>query len=156
MLSFNGIHRVNSQGIFNVPYGYRDYLDPCDVSKIHLISTRLSSTELRIGDFESTVVDAKAGDFIYFDPPYTVAHGNNGFIKYNAHIYSWRDQIRLATFAYELAQRGCRILVSNADHPSIQELYSKFKMERIIRSSSIAASQEHRHKVTECIFYNEE
>jgi DNA adenine methylase len=101
-------------------------------------------------------MDAKVGDFIYFDPPYTVAHGNNGFIKYNAHIFSWRDQIRLASFAQDLAKRGCKVLVSNADHPSIRELYSSFKMQTISRTSAIAASEEYRHKVTECIFYNEE
>lgn len=155
-LSFNGIHRVNLQGNFNVPYGYKEYLQPCDASKIYAVCACLSSVELRHGDFELTVTDAKAGDFIYFDPPYTVAHGNNGFLKYNAHIFSWSDQIRLATIAQDLAKRGCRILVTNADHPSILELYSCFKMQRILRSSAIAASQEYRRKVTECIFYNEE
>ena len=155
-LSFNGIHRVNLQGNFNVPYGYKEYLDPCDAIKILAVSACLSSVELRHGDFELTSMDAKAGDFIYFDPPYTVAHGNNGFLKYNARIFSWSDQIRLATVAYDLAERGCRVLVSNADHPSIQELYSCFKMYRISRSSAIAASGEYRRRVTECIFYNEE
>ena len=155
-LSFNGIHRVNLQGNFNVPYGNKKHIDPCDASKILAVSRRLSSVDFRHGDFELTAMDAKVGDFIYFDPPYTVAHGNNGFIKYNAHIFSWRDQIRLATFAQDLAKRGCKVLVSNADHPSIRELYSSFKMQTISRNSAIAASEEYRHKVTECIFYNEE
>ncbi len=78
-------------------------------------------------------MNAKVGDFIYFDPPYTVAHGNNGFLKYNAHIFSWSDQIRLATIARDLAKHGCHVIVSNADHPSILELYSCFKMQRIMR-----------------------
>jgi DNA adenine methylase len=81
----------------------KEHLDPCDTSKIFAVNAYLSSTELLEGDFESTVTDAKAGDFIYFDPPYTVAHGNNGFIKYNARIFSWSDQIRLATLAHNLA-----------------------------------------------------
>jgi len=155
-LSFNGIHRVNSQGHFNVPYGYKEHLQPSDADKIFAVSACLSSAELRYGDFESTVMDAKAGDFIYFDPPYTVSHGNNGFLKYNAHIFSWSDQTRLAMIAHELAQRGCHVIVSNADHPSILELYSSFKMQRIMRSSAIAASSEYRRNVTECLFYNEE
>ncbi len=155
-LSFNGIHRVNLQGKFNVPYGYKEYLDPCDATKILTVSTCLSSAELLEGDFESAVIDAKAGDFIYFDPPYTVAHGNNGFLKYNARIFSWSDQIRLAKTAHDLAERGCKVLVSNADHPSILELYRGFKMHRITRSSAIAASGEYCRKITECIFYNEE
>ena len=155
-LSFNGIHRVNLQGNFNVPYGYKEHLEPCDVSKIFAVSACLSSAELLEGDFESAVIDAKAEDFIYFDPPYTVAHGNNGFLKYNARIFSWSDQTRLATLAHNLAERGCKVLVSNADHPSILELYSYFKMRKITRPSAIAASGEYRRAVTECIFYNEE
>lgn len=155
-LSFNGIHRVNLQGKFNVPYGYKEYLNPCDATKILQASTLLSSAELLYEDFESAVNNAKTGDFIYFDPPYTVAHSNNGFLKYNDRIFSWSDQIRLATMALNLAERGCKVLISNADHPSILELYRSFKMHRITRTSAIAASGEYRRQITECIFYNEE
>jgi DNA adenine methylase len=155
-LSFNGLHRVNLQGKFNVPYGYKEYLNPCDATKILHVSTLLSSAELLDEDFETSVSKAKAGDFIYFDPPYTVAHSNNGFLKYNARIFSWNDQIRLATIALNLAERGCKVLISNADHPSILELYRSFRMYRITRSSAIAASGEYRRQITECIFYNEE
>jgi len=155
-LSFNGIHRVNLQGKFNVPYGYKDYLNPCDAPKILHVSKLLSSAELLDEDFEATVSNAKAGDFIYFDPPYTVAHINNGFLKYNDRIFSWSDQIRLATTALHLAERGCKVVISNADHPSILELYRSFRMYRITRSSAIAASGEFRRPITECIFYNGE
>ena len=58
-LSFNGIHRVNLQGKFNVPYGYKEYLDPCDTAKILQTSTLLSSAELLAEDFESAVSEAK-------------------------------------------------------------------------------------------------
>ena len=155
-LSFNGIHRVNLQGKFNVPYGYKEYLNPCDATKILQASTLLSSAELLDEDFESAVSKANSGDFIYFDPPYTVTHSNNGFLKYNDRIFSWSDQIRLATIALNLAERDCKVLISNADHPSILELYRSFKMYRITRASAIAASGEYRRQITECVFYNEE
>ena len=58
--------------------------------------------------------------------------------------------------ALHLAERGCKVLISNADHPSILELYRSFKMHRITRASAIAASGEYRRNITECIFYNEE
>jgi len=153
-LSFNGIHRVNAQGLFNVPYSYNADAQPCDANKIHAISTLLSTASLCEGDFESTVADAQEGDFIYFDPPYTVAHSNNGFLKYNAHIFSWSDQVRLAIVARDLAERGCHVLISNADHYSIRDLYDYFKPEIVTRASSIAASNEHRRKITECVFHN--
>jgi DNA adenine methylase len=153
-LSFNGIHRVNLQGQFNVPYGHKKHLQPCDPARIRAASRVLSSARLLCDDFESAVTNAAAGDLVYLDPPYTVAHGNNGFVKYNARIFSWNDQVRLASVARKLARRGCHVIVSNADHPSIQELYPNFQRKKIIRQSVIAASKKKRRAVTECIFFH--
>ena len=153
-LSFNGIHRVNLRGEFNVPYGYKYHVKPCDPPKIRAVSRVLSSAALICGDFESAVRDADTGDLVYFDPPYTVAHGNNGFIKYNAEIFSWADQLRLAQVAIDLSQRGCYVFVSNADHESIRDLYRDFATIDVVRNSVVAASKAYRRKVTECIFWN--
>src|SRR5437762_8045483 len=98
-LSFNGIHRVNTLGKFNVPYNNKLETQICDPEKIRAVSRSLAASKIVLGDFELTVSSAVKGDFIYFDPPYTVAHKNNGFVKYNAQIFSWNDQMRLATIA---------------------------------------------------------
>lgn len=153
-LSFNGIYRVNLRGEFNVPYGHKTYLAVCDPVKIYTASAALSSSRLLCADFEASLADAEKGDLVYLDPPYTVAHGNNGFVKYNAKIFSWNDQLRLARVATELDQRGCHVVISNADHPSIERLYSNFRVRRISRASVIAASAGYRRSITECIFYN--
>ncbi len=153
-LAFNGVHRVNAQGHFNVPYGRNRNAPVYDPNHIQRISALLSSAQLSHGDFEIAVSDAQKGDFVYFDPPYTVAHSNNGFIEYNASIFSWEDQKRLATVAQKLAERGCKVLTSNADHASIHELYSYFQTESITRVSTIAASNKHRRQITECLFHN--
>lgn len=154
-LSFNGIHRTNRKGQFNVPYGHRPHLHPKDPEEIRSISKALRNAILRCGDFASTVADAGAGDLVYFDPPYTVAHGQNGFLRYNAKIFSWDDQHRLASTARDLVSRGCHVIVSNADHPSITDLYQGFSVARVARYSTIAADQQHRRLVSECIFYSE-
>lgn len=83
----------------------------------------------------------------------TVAHGNNGFIKYNAKIFSWDDQKRLSFVAAELRRRGCRVLISNADHPSLRALYQEFDSQTIKRYSVIAASSNFRRPVTERVFF---
>jgi DNA adenine methylase len=153
-LSFNGIHRVNLKGDFNVPYGSKTHLQPCDPQRIRSISAALSSVNILCSDFELTVQNAQRGDLVYFDPPYTVAHGNNGFIKYNSKIFSWDDQIRLAKVAKDLSGRGCRIIISNAHHPSIIDLYNGFQMRLVERPSVIAASANFRMSTTECIFFN--
>jgi len=152
-LSFNGIYRQNLRGEFNVPYGYREDAEPCDSLMLKRISESLQGRDLITGDFEKATIGATEGDFIYFDPPYTVSHGNNGFIKYNAKIFSWADQKRLAAVASRLRRAGCFVIVSNADHPSIRELYVDFDVHVIERQSVMAASSEFRGKVRECLFH---
>jgi len=150
-LSFNGIYRTNLKGEFNVPYGYKTKIVPCQKEKIMNASRALKNVSILCQDFEE--IKPKEKDLIYFDPPYTVAHGNNGFIKYNDKIFTWKDQERLAKFAWDLAQKGCKVIISNAWHDSIIKLYSKFKRIDISRSSVMAASSSYRGKVKECIFY---
>ena len=152
-LSFNGIHRVNLRGTFNVPYGYKKHLKTCEPLRIREASRILNAAKLKSQDFEQTVQPATAGDLIYFDPPYTTTHGDNGFVKYNARIFTWEDQKRLARTAFRLASRGCSVLVSNADHPSIRELYRGFDVSVVERYSIMAASGNFRRRITECVFY---
>jgi DNA adenine methylase len=151
-LSFNGIHRVNLRGEFNVPYGYKTWLDTVDATQLLATAEALKRSEVRCGDFIKTTKDARAGDFIFFDPPYTVAHANNGFLKYNENIFSWADQVRLLEYAKLLAKRGCRILISNADHDSIVDLYGGIERHIVERHSVIAASSQHRRKISESLF----
>lgn len=153
-LSFNGIYRENSRGKFNVPYGHKLHLAPYDVDRIMMSSKVLSRAELSCDDFEVTLASVRQGDVVYLDPPYTVAHSHNGFIKYNASLFSWDDQVRLAHVASELVQRGCYVVVSNADHESIHALYKGFECEYIERVSRISASRLHRRSVTECLYFN--
>jgi DNA adenine methylase len=127
-LSFNGIYRENSRGMFNVPYGHKTHLDPCNSERILASSMVLSHAQLIQGDFADAINQAEKGDLVYLDPPYTVAHGNNGFVKYNARMFSWDDQKRLSAWALELDRRGCRVIVSNAAHPSIAALYENFEV----------------------------
>jgi len=152
-LSFNGIHRRNRQGDFNVPYGYKYHLKPCDEHRLRRTSEVLQGKKILVQDFESAVRLARRNDLVYFDPPYTVAHGNNGFIKYNATMFSWSDQKRLASVARRLKETGCNVIVSNADHSSIHELYTGFNVHLIQRHSVMAASSEYRRPVQECLFY---
>lgn len=153
-LAFNGIHRVNLSGEFNVPYGYKTHLAVCEPELIRAASKSLRRAAIGAMDFETAVSKAKPGDLVYLDPPYTTAHSNNGFVKYNARIFTWYDQERLASVARRLAKRGCSVIVSNADHPSIRNLYKGFRAVTIARCSVIAASRLYRRRITECLFSN--
>lgn len=79
---FNGIYRVNRQGKFNVPKGTRDSI-VFDTDDFEGAARLLRRAEIRVADFEELVDDAKRNDLVFADPPYTVRHNLNGFIKYN-------------------------------------------------------------------------
>lgn len=155
-LSFNGIHRVNLNGVFNVPYGKKSHLEPGEPTRILRANCALQSSELRVSDFAWVAECATSGALVYLDPPYTVAHGQNGFVKYNARIFSWDDQVRLANLAAELDMRGCRVMVSNADHCSVRALYPGFFERIVTRPSVISATNDGRKIVTESVFYNQQ
>jgi DNA adenine methylase len=151
-LSFNGIYRVNrSTGRFNVPYGWRTEREVLEEDKLRSASRVLHRAKTVCGDFDAVLKMAKAGDLVYLDPPYTLAHTNNGFVRYNQRLFSWADQVRLARSAAELAARGVHVIVSNAPHVSIIKLYPGFARTRVKRSSQIAADPSYRGSVTELV-----
>lgn len=150
-LSFNGIYRVNLNGEFNVPYGYKISRPVFESEEISKASNLLKNCELKCQDFEITINKARKGDLVLADPPYTVAHNNNGFIKYNEKIFSFEDQERLAICARAAANRGATVLVTNADHDSIRELYQGDDVATIQRYSIIGSRAEYRKQVTELL-----
>lgn len=151
-LAFNGIYRVNRDGKFNVPYGGRTYGALGTPEQLRPYREALLAAEIMSGDFEVALDGAKCGDVIYLDPPYTVAHSNNGFLKYNDRIFSWNDQQRLASVARELDRRGCVVIVSNAHHESIAALYAGFRAHLVSRTSVMAADKSKRKAIQEYVF----
>lgn len=93
-------------------------------------------------------------DIVYVDPPYITSHVENGFVEYNAKVFAWEDQKRLARVADDLAKKGVVVAVTNADHPSIRRLYPADRFERIVLSrwSTMAAAANKRYATTEVLF----
>ena len=150
---WNGLYRVNSDGEFNVPFGWPRTDHIVDASNLRACSLALKSATLSVVDFEEAVSKAKEGDLVYLDPPYVTGHNNNGFRDWNETLFSWSDQQRLAKLAKYLAGRGVHVVISNADHKEIQKLYSGFSTYRFSRSSTLASSPDKRRTVGEVVFY---
>lgn len=150
---WNGLYRVNSKGIFNVPYGSPKNNYIADIDNLKECSKLLNkeTVELRVCDFEEALVGAKQGDLVYLDPPYVTGHSNNGFVEYNEKIFSWSDQLRLAKAAIQLASIGAYVIVSNANHNQVLELYKGFKKIQIDRNSTLAGDISKRGKVSEVL-----
>lgn len=119
---WNGLYRVNRKGAFNVPIGTKTSV-VLDTDDFERVADALADADLKCADFETTLQHAQKGDFVFIDPPYTVAHNYNGFIKYNDNLFSWADQERLRDAIVTIAKRGAHVLLLNAHHSSILRLY---------------------------------
>lgn len=148
---WNGLYRLNKQGIFNTPFGRFNNPTICDQERIRMAANRLGKARLCVGDFEKITKCANADDFVYFDPPYITGHQNNGFLKYNANLFSWSDQSRLAQVASWLAAGDVHVLVSNADHSAVIGLYKGFYLYRVTRHSLIGGDVSSRGTITEAL-----
>jgi len=148
---WNGLYRVNTRGEFNVPIGTKDtvLLASDDFSQMH---TTLKNVRLRCSDFQESIDTASAGDVLFCDPPYTVRHKFNGFVKYNENLFSWADQVRLRNSLVRAQDRGARIFITNADHESIHELYVRdFAIESTSRFSPIGGANAVRGQFAELL-----
>jgi DNA adenine methylase len=121
---YNGLYRVNSKNIFNVPHG--DYAKPniCDEPTLRACSRALAGTTLRHDDFEAITTTAVGGDFVYFDPPYVPRSISSYFTSYTASGFGFREQERLRDVALRLKRRGVHVLVSNSATEFVERLYS--------------------------------
>jgi len=148
---WNGLYRVNNAGVFNVPIGTKHNV-VLKTDNFIATSDALQSADLMCGDFTAASESANEGDFIYFDPPYTVKHNNNNFIKYNKRLFSWEDQIRLYETALSAKASGAMVAVSNACHESIIKLYeNEFNIHVLNRYSSISGKSEGRKGTEEVL-----
>lgn len=152
---WNGLYRVNSKGIFNVPYGAPKTDFVIDEGNFIRCSKQLRRRSIRIRrqDFSEIENRVNSGDFVFLDPPYVTGHNMNGFVDWNESLFSWRDQIRLAGMAARLAARGANVLVTNAAHPSVEALYDGFGKSEFQRHSTLASNASKRGKTSEAIFF---
>jgi DNA adenine methylase len=150
--AFGGIYRLNAAGEFNVPYGGRSHAVLWTRAIIDRAADALQGAELQCADFQQLLRRARAGDVVYCDPTYTVAHDNNGFVRYNERNFSWSDQNRLADAAAVASGRGATVVVSNAHHVSVRALYREATATVLHRRSSVSRVISGRREVSEYLF----
>lgn len=149
---WNGLYRVNREGKFNVPIGTKIEV-AFDEGELRAVASALSDAEIRCCDFEDSIDRAEAGDYLFVDPPYTANHNFNGFLKYNENMFSWADQVRLQAAVVRAIARGAQVVVTNADHESVRELYQDVAAYRQVwRSSVLAGKASTRGRTSEALF----
>ncbi len=151
---FNGLHRVNKSGGFNVPAGRYKNPKICDAARLRASSRALRKAKIVCGGFEDLLRDAKPGDFVYFDPPYEPVSRTASFTSYAKDGFSQDDQTMLRDVYAALDKRGCRLMLSNSDVPFIRDLYHRFNIDIVRAARAINSKGNGRGKVNEVVVRN--
>ena len=158
---YNGLYRVNSKGLFNVPNG--DYKNPrvCDADNLKAVSEVLRRVQIVCGDFKEsdTFVDDKT--FVYFDPPYRPLTASSSFTAYSKEGFGDKEQIELAGFIDRLSDRGAYVVISNSDPKNADEsddffdvLYSRREICRVNAGRAINSNGNSRGRIKELLITN--
>jgi DNA adenine methylase len=119
-LSFSGMNRFNSNGEYNVPFGWYKRLRSIDWNLE--FDNLFKNTTILNGDFEECISNASEGDFVFIDPPYTTT-----FNKYSPNgTFLQNDQIRLAEW-FKNSKSNNMIIINKDDFTT--ELYKEYIVE---------------------------
>lgn len=158
---FNGLYRVNSKGLFNVPFG--KYTNPtiCDEKTILADSELLQKVEIFQGDFTKMIEFADKNVFYYLDPPYKPLNETSSFTSYTLENFNDDDQIRLKDFCEKIDSKGAWWILSNSDVKSknpndnfFDDIYSKYNIKRVLAKRSVNANPLKRGVLNELMISN--
>jgi DNA adenine methylase len=158
---FNGLYRVNSKNLYNVPMGGYKKPTICDKENILAVSNALQKVEILCGDFENTLNSANKNSLFYFDPPYKPLSETSSFNTYTKDSFDDAEQIRLKDFCTKLDILDYHWILSNSDLKGKDEtdnffddLYSDFTISRVDARRSINANPEKRGSIKELLITN--
>jgi len=134
-LSFNGLYRVNSSGMFNVPYCKDESRSHIDIDTIQNASNALKGVEITSGDYLQALTRVKKKDLVFIDPPY-----DDTFSSYTSAGFNKTDQSHLKDALDYLTDIGAYAIVCNSNTPFIRNLYSGYTkipvMDRFVIASN--------------------
>lgn len=129
---FSAMHRTNTNGDFNVPYGgvsynKHDLLRKMESLRRPELINRLDRTNFYNADFAAFLeqIEGITGpeDFWFIDPPY-----DSEFNEYSQNTFDLNDQERLAEI---LSQTQARVMIVIKHTEYIYNLYSQYDVFRI-------------------------
>ncbi len=158
---FNGLYRVNSKNLFNVPFG--KYANPkiCDEENLRNDSKLLQKVEILNGDYAATTKYISNRSFYYLDPPYKPISKTSSFNSYTSLPFDDEQQIRLKRFCDAIHKHNGKFILSNSDPKSVDEtntffdvLYDAYHIHRVQAKRNINAKGNKRGEINELLIRN--
>ena len=153
---FNGLYRVNSDGYFNVPFGFRTNPKIVDDNTLRECSKLLSNCRIHSSSYDDILETyVSEGSFIYLDPPYAPVN-ETSFTSYTKEDFGEEDHYKLKEYCDRINLSGAFFMQSNSYTPFILELYSEYTINTIYAPRFINSVGSGRGKVVEVVITNYE
>jgi len=151
---FNGMYRENAKGGFNIPFGKRTTLNLSSEGNLDLVSQALQAVDISCRPFLAIESQVRAGDLVYFDPPYVPLDDKNSFTGYHHTGFGMKEQEDLRDLCDRLVVKGATVVVSNSSSTELNRLYaSGYEIVELMASRAISASAKGRAKVAEFLIW---
>ena len=158
---FNGLYRVNSKGLYNVPMGSYKKPPICDGENLRLVSKLLENVEIRCGDYSQCLNFIDENTFVYIDPPYRPLSDTSSFNSYAKSEFGDTQQIELGKFIETISDKGASVVASNSDPKNTDEddnffddIYHRFVINRIKATRMINSKGSGRGSISELLICN--
>lgn len=158
---FNGLYRVNSKGLYNVPMGAYKKPPICDAENLRYISRLLQGVRINCGDYKDCADFINSNTFVYIDPPYRPLTVTASFTSYNENEFGDKQQIELGQFVDQITQKGAKVVASNSDPKNADEnddffddLYAEYKIDRVSAKRMINSNGKSRGAINELLICN--
>lgn len=154
-MGYNGLYRVNSKGLYNVPYGkYKRPFSPF-ADSIRELSNYFNSNYIVFlnGHYSAVLSYLDSDSFVYLDPPYDRV-STTSFISYSRNCFARLEQMELKYFCDQLSSKGIRFMLSNSATDFIKDLYKDYKITIVGAKRSINSDGKNRGAVDEVIVKN--
>lgn len=120
-----GLVRHNDDGDYSAPWHESKMGNPPPLARIREFSKRLKGkATFMLRDFRDALKEAKAGDFVYCDPPYLPEGEKETTFTGYSDKFTDKDQKHLALLAEAAASRGAKVVISNHDSRKVRALYA--------------------------------
>ena len=121
---FNGLMLFDKSGYFNTPFGkYKSVAFPRESLKTMKNKITSNNISFLSRSFEVILENSGFGDIVYCDPPYVDIDEQVSFKQYGKYVFGLKEQKLLAQLAWEAAQRGAKVVISNHFTDLTKKLY---------------------------------
>jgi DNA adenine methylase len=126
-LCFNGLHRENKYGDYNVPEGSFKKVWRPDLHNFARAALAFQQATLFRGDFRVVLPNVRSGDHVYLDPPYLPMSETATFTRYSSEFGVEEHQV-LSALGLSAARRGATVLLSGSDCPLTHDVYREWEI----------------------------